>query len=577
MVESAEIVHSQESHEEILGHPKGLYVLFLTELWERFSYYGMRALLIFYATQHFLFDDQTGAQIYGTYTSLVYLMPLIGGILADRYLGSKKAVTFGALLLVVGHLGMAVEGGPADQVLIYQGVSYPVAVEGRGDSVQQFLEVGGERYEIGPNPAGMAVAGAGGGVLPAVLPRGDYELVSERDPFFVNAFFLSLAFIAMGVGFLKANISTTVGMLYAPGDPRRDSGFTIFYMGINIGSVLATLLCGYLGQTYGWKYGFGLAGIGMLLGLVVFLWGQKHLKGTGEPPTGSDLAQPVFGPINREWAIYLGGILGVGLLWGLFHVRDLVGWALLAGGLIAVIGVVAFSVTRLERVDRDRMLVALALVAFGTVFWSLFEQAGSSLNLFAQRNTDLTIVGDLRMTASQTQFFNPGFIVLLAIPFSLLWTWLGKKGREPSTPIKFALGLIQVGLGFLLLVLGAQFAGENSQVALFWLAAAYLLHTTGELCLSPVGLSMITKLSVAKVVGLMMGIWFLSISAANYLAGVIAAITASETVGGQVVDRAGSLDTYASVFMNVGLFGIGAGVLLALIAPLLKRGMHGVH
>ncbi|MGF1606173.1 MAG: peptide MFS transporter [Rhodothalassiaceae bacterium] len=582
MAQSAEAVSARQEVDEFLGHPKGLYVLFLTELWERFSYYGMRALLIFYATQHFLFDDATGSKIYGTYTSLAYLMPLIGGFLADRYLGSKRAVTFGAILLVIGHLGMAVEGSQADQYVEFQGERYAVLTEGRGEDMQQILQAGEDRYLIGAAPEGMALTGPAAGLLPEILPTGEYQIVSERNGFFVNAFFLSLAFIAMGVGFLKANISTTVGMLYAPGDRRRDSGFTIFYMGINIGSVLATLLCGWLGQTYGWKYGFGLAGIGMLLGLVVFLAGQKYLQGTGEPPKPDVLKQRLAGPLNREWLIYVGAILGIGVLWLLFHFRDLVGWALLIGGIGAVAGVVVFAVTRLEPKDRDRLLVALVLTAFGTIFWSLFEQAGSSLNLFAQRNTDLPVIwlpliGEFQMQASQTQFFNPGFIVILAIPFSILWTRLARNKREPSTPVKFVLGLVQVGLGFLLLVFGAQFAGPDSQMALFWLAGAYLLHTTGELCLSPVGLSMITKLTVAQVVGLMMGVWFLSIAAANYVAGAVAALTASETVGGQVVDPAASLDAYIAVFQFVGVFAIAAGGVLLLLSPILKRRMHGVH
>ena len=267
-------------------HPRGLFILFFAEMWERFSYYGMRGLLIFYLTQHFLFDDAFSNTQYGSYTTLVYLLPLVGGLLADRYLGTRKAVAFGALLLVAGHFTMAIEGRPATQSLTYGGASYEFVVEGRGEERQALIAVGDGRYEYGAAPTGgLEIKGLPATApIPAVLPEGSYTLAESRDEKYVSIFFLALSLIVMGVGFLKPNISTIVGKLYAPDDARRDSGFAVFYAGINLGALFASIVCGYLGQTLGWSWGFGAAGIGMALGLGQFLWGQKYLQGLAEPP-----------------------------------------------------------------------------------------------------------------------------------------------------------------------------------------------------------------------------------------------------------------------------------------------------
>jgi POT family proton-dependent oligopeptide transporter len=500
--------------DEFLGHPKGLFVLFFTEMWERFSYYGMRALLVLYLTKHFLFGDKEASLIYGSYGSLVYAMPLIGGLIADRYLGYRKAVTFGAVLLVLGHFGMAFEG-PAAQL------------------------IGGEVVRSGIH---------------------------------TQAFYLSLAFIIVGVGFLKANISTIVGQLYGVTDPRRDGGFTIFYMGINIGAFTATLACAYLGETYGWKYGFGLAGIGMLFGLLVFQVFRSHLQGYGEPPAPEFLTERVAPFLTREQLIYGVGFISVIAIWQIIQRTSELGFALLALGTIVVVWTIWFSLQKCTVIERDRMLVMLILIIASVFFWALFEQAGSSLTLFTDRNIDK---GNL--TAGMFQAFNPFFIIVCAPLFAWLWVKLSASGLEPTTPAKFGLGIIQVGLGFAVLVYGASHANENGNVALIWLALMYFFHTTGELCLSPVGLSMVTKLSVQRVAAMMMGVWFLSSAFASYAGGIIAGAMAIEESAGETIDAATSLLVYTTVFEKLAIVAMVLGVFMLLISPLLHKRMHGVH
>jgi POT family proton-dependent oligopeptide transporter len=561
---------------EFMGHPRGLVTLFFTEMWERFSFYGMRALLVIYLTQHFLFSDDKAQGLYGAYAALVYLIPVIGGVLADRFLGARKAVTIGALFLVLGHFGMAFEGRGTVQELSFGGGVYDIVADGRGDDRKLNLVTGDAEFPVTFSVEGMKIEGAEGR-LPAFVPTADYTLSTRPDvaqigPIaipFEQILYLSLAFIIIGVGFLKANISTTVGSLYAPGDPRRDGGFTIFYMGINVGAFLATLICGYLGQTYGWAYGFGAAGVGMLFGLIQYLMGQKHLLGKADPP------KPLSATL--EGLFWVGGLLAVIPAWLLVQQTEMMEAALPILVPVLFLGVFAYAVIAFKGEERGKMIAALALIMFSVIFWMLFEQAGSSLSLFAERSTDLTIVPGVVMTAAQTQSFNAGFIVLLAIPFSMMWVWLAKKKLEPSTPVKFALALFQVAAGFFVLVAGAQFAGPDFKVPLIFLTLLYLLHTTGELFLSPVGLSMITKLSAARVVGLMMGVWFLSSSLAHILAAIIAQRTASDTVAGQVVDPAGQLATYVETFTQVGFMGLAAGVVLLALSPFIKKWMADVH
>ncbi|WP_421936436.1 peptide MFS transporter [Phenylobacterium sp.] len=585
-------------------HPRGLIILFFAEMWERFSYYGMRGILIFYLTQHLLFDQDVASGQYGSYTSLVYLLPLIGGMLADRYLGTRKAVAFGALLLVAGHLTMAVEGRPATQTLTYAGQTYNVAIEGRMEDRSVKLVVGDKAYDFSANEAGgfeikdlPATA-----PLPAVLPKGSYELKKDVDPFGKNAFYLAVALIIMGVGFLKPNISTIVGQLYPQGDPRRDSGFTLYYYGINLGAFWASFACAWFGLNVGWWAGFGLAGVGMAAGWVVFVLGKKHLEGKGEPPNPALLQEKVAGPLNREWLIYLCGVLGVIPVWFLVQRNDWVGVMLIASTLAALAYVIYFIVTQCDKVQRERMILALVLVFGAVVFFTLFEQAGTSLNLFAAQNVDLnltrqasTFLGipigsadqlaaagiqptgfwiDTGIGAAQTQSFNAGFILIFAPIFAAMWAWLGRRGQASNPVMTFGLGLIQVGLGFLVVVWGAGLANSAFQVPLILLGLLYLLHTTGELFLSPVGLSEITKLSVAKVVSFMMAIWFLASSIAQYVGGFIAGLAGTETVGGQVLNPELALKTSLGVFNTLGWGGFAIGVAFVLISFLIKHWAH---
>lgn len=569
-----------------LGHPRGLVILFLTEMWERFSYYGMRALLVLYLTQHFLFGPADAQGIYAAYAALVYLMPVVGGLLADKYLGSRKAVIIGAVLLVAGHFTMAFEGKGGQEFLTVGGSEYAIVVEGRDTDRQLFAQAGETRVPISISPEGvrvvdvpgqpagsgaMAAAGAG---FPTTVGADGYSTRIERDLSAEPILFLALSLIIVGVGFLKANISTVVGHLYDENDPRRDGGFTIFYVGINLGAVLATLLCSWLGIQYGWAYGFGLAGIGMLLGLVTFIFGESWLEGRGAPPEPERLKRRSFLGLPFEAIFWIGGLIAVLPVWMLMQRHELIAKALpvLAGTIFAA--VVGYTLIKLKGAERLRMLVAQVLIFFSVLFWALFEQAGSSLTLFADQSTRMP--GWLNV--GQTQFFNPGIIVVLGPAMAALWVWMAKRRIEPSTPVKFSFGLAFVGAGFLLLSWAAATqAGVDFRVPLMFLFLTYLLHTIGELCLSPVGLSMITKLSVDRVVGLMMGVWFLSSSVAHIVAGEIAKATATKTVAGVVTNPQLALDTYSSIFSTIGWVGVGVGAILLVISPILKKGMAGVH
>jgi len=488
-------------------------------MWERFSFYGMKFLLVLYLTKYHLFTDEQGLDVLGAYAGLVYALPVIGGMLADRFLGMRKAVLFGGILLVAGHLGMAFEGHQASMV---------------------------------------------NGVV-------------EQDLFALKVFYFSLALIIVGVGFLKPNISTIVGKLYPENDPRRDSGFTIFYMGINIGSFLATVLCGWLGETYGWGYGFGLAGIGMVIGLITFIWGQKYLEGHAEPPNPEMLREKVLAGINREAIIYALAILSLGVIWLLVQHNPVVHTTLNVMFFAFLAWFLWFVITKCNKVERDRMIVLSLLTVFSVVFWALFEQSSASMTLFADRVVDRTVVGNWQLTAVQTASLNAMFIFLLAPFFAWLWTFLSKKKLEPNTIAKFGLGILQVGLGFGALVIGANAPDEAGKVGLIWLVLAYLLHTTGELCLSPVGLSAVTKLSVGRVVGVMMGFWFFATAYSELVAAQIAKIAAIDTEGGIVTDIGAALVTYSGFFTQLLYIGGGFGIVVLILSPFLRRLTHGVH
>jgi POT family proton-dependent oligopeptide transporter len=576
------------SGETWFGHPRQLARLFTTEAWERFGYYGMRALLTLYLTKHFVFGDREATGLYGGYTALVYLTPLIGGYLADQYLGSKRAVKFGAIIMALGYLLLCFGGETAKPYATIANQRYAIEVVDQADSEVRYLVDGANKLKIKGNDDGTVSLLAPDGSTARTVEKGGFESGAERSSFYVTIMLLALCMISVGNGFFKPNISTMVGELYAQGDKRRDAGFTIFYMGINLGSLFSQLLCPFLAVAVGWWAGFGLAAIGMLFSWVLIQFDGGKLNGYGEPPvrTGPDRALGIYAlallgiPIfyllfvnlmNAEPPVPGSGIVGY------IVSLSLMGKLLFGTFLIAVPGILIWSFVNGERREFQMMLAAMVLIVFNVVFWTLFEQAGSSLTLFADRNTDLSVFGLFSISAGQTQFFNAFFIVALAPVMSIMWTKLAAKGIEPSIPVKFGIALIGVGIGFLFLVWGASMVGPTFKVAIWWLAGLYFIHSFAELCISPVGLSMITKLSIARVVGLMMGVWFLSISVAQYVAGVVAQVASVETVGGQVTNLKVSLDTYAGVFWTIGLVSAGIGVVLLLISPLIKKWMHGVQ
>jgi POT family proton-dependent oligopeptide transporter len=480
---------------DFAGHPRGLYVLFFAEMWERFSYYGMRALLILYLVGHWDFNDSKANLIYGAYTSLVYITPVLGGYLADRYLGQRRAVLFGAILLTCGHFLMAFEG-----------------TGGQGDPT-------------------------------------------------INIFWLALSFIIVGSGFLKANISVIVGQLYPRTDVRRDGAYTIFYMGINVGAAVGTIIAGYLGQTYGWRYGFGAAGVGMLLGLIVFIGFRPLLQGRGEAPDPARLARRVMGAIKLEYLLYGIGLAAIAGIWVLIQYQGFYGWLLLIMGSLLLIYVL-IEAFRLDSQARDRIFAIIFLIALQPVFWGLFEQAGGSLNLFTDRYVDRAGV-----PASLFQSINPIYIILLAPLFAWLWTWLGRHNLEPSTPLKFGLALLQVGFSFLVLVWGAEWVGMENMTPVIFIFLIYLFQTTGELCLSPVGLSAMNRLAPRHLASLIMGAWFFATAGGNFVAGKIGEATGGES--GEMTKEA-----TLSIYETIGWITIGISVAVMVVAPLVKRLMH---
>ncbi|MEX2365545.1 MAG: peptide MFS transporter, partial [Pseudohongiellaceae bacterium] len=388
---------------------------------------------------------------------------------------------------------------------------------------------------------------------------------------------LSLGLIIAGVGFLKANISSIVGALFGYDDRRRDSGFTIFYMGINMGAFLSSIFCGYLGIVYGWKYGFGLAGIGMLFGLVIFLRYQDWLEGNGEPPDMQKLGEKVLGPINVEWMCYLTGVGIIGISMLLVMNAELVDerYVGLLGILIFVF-LIGFALTRCYGEEKGRMLAGIYFILAQIPFWALFEQAGSSLNLFTDRLVDRTVFG-LSVPAPVFQSLNAMFIVIFAPILAWLWVFLHKRKLNPPAPVKLALGVFLAGLGFLSLVGGMKVSGESGMTAVYFIFLIYWIHTMGELMVSPVGLSAVTKLAPARAVGMTMGAWFLYSGLSNYLAGVIARTTGAETIGGQLTNTVAAKATYAAVYTQVGYIAMAIAVLMLLISPLIKKMMHGAE
>ena len=487
---------NQYSH-SFFGHPRGLATLFFTEMWERFSYYGMRALLILYMTADtsnggLQFDVVKASAIYGLYTSMVYMTGLPGGWIADKFLGQRSAVLFGGIIIALGHFSMAFHS--------------------------------------------------------------------------VAMFFVGLALIVCGTGLLKPNISAIVGALYEEKDARRDAGFSIFYMGINLGALIAPLICGYLGQRVDWHYGFGAAGLGMTFGVIQYALGGKYLGEAGLKKANTDAA--AHSKNSRTLGLTLAGVVALVCIAYLclssgFLDLSSMRWVYFA--LLSLIVIAFFANFFLQKdwtpVERKRIGVIAILFIFTTMFWGAFEQAGSTLNLFADRYTDNSLFG-FAFPSSWFQSVNSIFLIAFAPVFAWLWVKLGKN--EPSSPAKFAMGLFFVGLGYLLLVPAALIVTNHEMKAgPYWLIGLYLCHTFGELSLSPVGLSMVTKLAPARIVGQMMGIWFMTISLGNFVGSMVA----------------GKFETFPlpALFGTVFATTVGAALLLALLVKPIKKMMGGVN
>ena len=623
----------------LFGHPTGLFTLFFAEMWERFSFYGMRALLVLYMIKGFLhYNDHRAYAVYGAYTALVYATPFIGGILADRLLGARRSVVLGGLLMAAGHLTMTVENE--------------------------------------------------------------------------TVFFFALALLICGNGFFKPNISTIVGGLYPKNSAKKDGGFTIFYMGINLGAAMAPVICGYIGETYGWHWGFGLATAGMLIGVAVFvaptwftqvliLWGALTVavampffqdsmlqlivrlflsvalaasgiiavialgrgglpREAGAPKDPLAARRRIGGILRADWAVYFGIALSVPIIALIVQGNTIAGWALAVTCACALAYIIFEACFRCSKVERERVMVVLILMFFSFVFWTFFEQAGSSVNNFTDRNIDRVLedhqvttaevgstiefriaqtsddpellklplltqeqlgypldktvftmtdlsqlrekarrseataedvaitwaiteehigmgVGGAEIPAAEYQAVNPVYILLFGLAFSALWGFLSKRGWEPSTTVKFAAGLLQLGLGFGAFWYGAQMADDRGMMAVTWLLLGYLLHTTGELCLSPVGLSMITKLSPMRILSTMMGAWFLATAISQYAAAEIAKLTGVSEEGAieQVIPAPSeTVDLYGNVYGWIALAAIASAFFCFVLSPLLTRWMH---
>jgi POT family proton-dependent oligopeptide transporter len=487
----------------LLGHPRGLGLLFVTEMWERFSYYGMRAILVLYLVNGLQWDAARAANLYGTYTMAVYLTPLVGGYLADRWIGTRRSLVIGGAIIALGHFTLAFRS--------------------------------------------------------------------------MSAFYLGLALIVVGTGFFKPNVSTQVGQMYTPGDSRRDSAFTIFYMGVNAGAFLGPLVCGALAQSgrFGWHWGFAAAGVGMVLGLAVYLWGrERYLPGIGLRGTRAAAArEAVRAEPDGHAALHgaLGAAAGIVLALALGGASVL---GVLVGGAVGA----TFGITLLgTHGDERRRVVTLFVVVFFVIFfWAAYEQAGSSMNLFADKNTDLSI-GSFVVPSSWFQSVNPLAILVFAPVFAALWQALGARRREPSTPFKMVLGLFLLGIGFLFMMAGGRRADGGVLVSPMWLTLAYLFHTWGELCLSPVGLSYVTKLAPARFASLLMGAWFLANAAANKIAGALAAYTplpgeahpvSAGGLGGLLQRVSSTNFGFYSIFV---VSSFAAAALMLVFVPLLKR------
>ncbi len=494
---------SLPSTKTFLGHPRGLMILFFSEMWERFCYYGMRALLTLYLIDSIMKGNNEAFGIYGAYTALVYAAPVIAGKVADKILGYRIAIILGGILMSIG----------------------------------EFLILGGSESWL----------------------------------------YIGMATIIVGNGYFKANISSVVGKLYEENDPRRDSGFTIFYIGINVGAFLATTIVAQIGSVYGYKWGFAMAGVGMMAGFLIFYLGRKLVYPHAEPPNPQKLYAPFLGPLNLQNVTILASLAVIPMLYVLFTYYTVVGWLLAATAIYVVFNLLSTAFSS-DSVQRDKIFMLIILMLFNVVFWAFFEQAGTSLTIFARDHINRTFawLGNWEMAAATTQFYNPFFILVLGSIFSWMWVKLDKMKMNPNIPAKFGLGIAFLGFGYLLVPLSpvsATFLIPHIIIILL-----YFFHTTGELFISPIGLSMVTKLAPKDLTGTVMGAWFLTFAGANFLAGQIAQLTGTVEGGdGVEMTRAESFMVYEEVYTNIGLFAMGTGLFLILISPVLKKLLHGVR
>ncbi len=467
---------------EFLGHPRALLVLCHTEFWERFAYYGMRAILVLYMVKALQYTDTKGYAIYGAFAGLVYMTPLIGGMLADRLIGSQRAIITGIILMAIGYFSMAV-----------------------------------------------------------------------KQPFF---FYAAIGFQIIGNGYFKANMSATIGKIYTEKDPRRDGAYTLFYMAVNLVAFVTPIVCGWIGSRFGYQYGFLTAGIGMLIGLFVFLSGRKDIGDSGAISRAEALKEPLFAGLSKNAVWYICTILSIPVAVLLVLQAEWIKYSISIFGGAFLIYIIIESL-KSPRAERGGIFTIIILMVFSMSFWACFEQAGSSMTLFTERLIDRTVMG-FTVATPMFQSINPLLIVLLGIPFSKLWEYLAKTRYNPSSPLKMAVGLLILGAGFFVLFIAAKLAGEGSKASIWFIVLVYFLHTTGELCFSPVGLSMVSKLSPLRLSSLLMGAWMLSSAFAHIIAGAIAALTGGDA-------------GYAGVFRMITFFAVGASIGLIILTPLLKK------
>ena len=527
----------------IFGHPKGLFILFFTEMWERFSYFGMRALLVLYLTQSFLLTDQKAFAVFGSYMAMVFLFPIIGGIIADRYLGFNRAVIFGGILILIGHL-----------MLAYSDIV---------------------RTEMGV------------GVIDALA----------GSPLLSQVFYTSLSLLIIGVGFLKPCITTMVSGLYEDNSVLREAGFTIFWWGIMVGGASAPLICGYLGQRYGWGYGFGLAGIGMGFGLATFLLGQKHCKGLGEPPDRELLTRRTRIGLSREWIIYIGSILSIILVTQLMRQQVLVGYLVIITVVSSIIGTLVYAFRSLDKISRERLFAALILTSIWVAFVALIEQSGSSVSLFTERSVDRFVefgtasqqagLGSIEGRASssgfeiqtaQFQSLIAGFAMILAPFFAWLWVYLARRKINPSTPIKMSLSMPIMGVGFALLAIGTKLAGADGLVDMHWLIWFYFSLALADVFIGPIGLSMMSSAAPKNMGGFMMGFWWLAVSIGEFFAVMLASrFAAVDRADLHSVDAGALLVNYGSFFTYIAMGTVVLTFIYFSLTPLIKKWMHGLH